>query len=249
MQPDLAHLNDRVVIHVTGEDAATFLQNVMTNDIRKAEDGRIVYSCLLTPQGQFLHEFFVSAAPDGGYFVDCDLGRSEDFMRRINIFKLRSKISLAPAEGFQVYAAASGQEGLADPRHESLGRRIYTRNNLSAQPLSAYEDFCISLGIPATKAMKPEKDYLVDINLDQLNAVAWDKGCFIGQEVTARIKYKGLAKKRLAIVDSNALAAEIGEIRQVNERASQLLAVIKLTVLTGENPIKSIIRLPLYLPQ
>ena len=78
MQPDLAQLNDRVIVHVTGEDAATFLQNVMTNDIRKTEGGKMVYSCLLTPQGQFLHEFFVSNAPDGGYFVDCDLGRSEE---------------------------------------------------------------------------------------------------------------------------------------------------------------------------
>lgn len=245
MLHDIVHLNDRILIHVTGEDAASFLQNVMTNDIRKAENGQLVYSCLLTPQGQFLHEFFVSQAPDGGYFVDCDLGRSGDFMRRINIFKLRSKISLATAEGYQVYAGGEG--GLTDPRHESLGGRLYTDTNIVAKPLSAYEDFCINLGIPAAKAMKPEKDYLVDINLDRLNAVAWDKGCFIGQEVTARIKYKGLAKKRLAIFDSSELPPEIGEIRQVNTPGAQSLAIVKLSALNSENPIKSKIHLPLYL--
>ncbi len=244
--PDfIAHLDDRAVVRVTGPDAESFLQNVMTNDIRKVSGDSIVYSCLLSPQGQYLHDFFVVAI-DGGYLVDINASRAEDFLRRIAIFKLRAKVDFSIAPEYHVYAGNTGQ-GSDDPRLSGLGKRFYTTSPLpSAQGKSVYEDFCISRGVPSSLALKQQKDVLADVNLDLLNAVAWDKGCYIGQEVTARMKYKALSKRRLFIVNASEITTDAGEMRQLNSAGTQGLAVLKLAQINSEE-MKQVTEVPEYL--
>ena len=235
------HLSDRRVIRVAGSDAAAFLQNVMTNDIAAAQP--IVYSCLLSPQGQFLHDFFVVRETDDSFLVDTDAARSDELIRRLTVFKLRAKITMTPVDDMKVYA---GNDGHTDPRHAALGKRLYTTDNHTADPVTAYNDLCISLGIPTAAAIQPERDVLSDINLDILNAVGWEKGCFIGQEVTARMKHRALAKKRLLIVEGNTLPPEAGEIRTVNSTGTKSLGMVKLAQF-NEGKLDGKVTMPDYL--
>src|SRR5690606_20547384 len=130
--------------------------------------------------------------------------------------------------GLHVYAHPA--EGLADPRLPALGRRFYTPEEPAetAEDASVYHDLRIALGIPdGGRTAQQQKDFPADLNLDRLNAIAWDKGCFIGQEVAARMHHRGLAKKRLMILGGSGLAPGdpltldgrvMREVRDVNTR-------------------------------
>ncbi len=233
-------LDHRRLIAITGADATDFLQNVMTGDIRQVAENKMIYALLLTPQGQILHDFFVSRMPDmDGYYVDIDGKRLDDFLARLKIFKLRAKVDITPipAEELSVFIHAS--EGFADPRHPALGMRLYrTAVDELNGDADDYMDICTRAGIPDTLALHVQKDFVADMNLDKLNAIAWNKGCYIGQEVTARMHYKGLAKKRLLIIEGKHIATGdmifsgervVGDIRQINPRnPAQALAIVRL---------------------
>jgi len=236
------HLSDRGIIRVSGADAKIFLQNVMTNDIEKVLQESIVYSCLLTPQGQFLHDFFVLQDPlqPDGFLVDMGKPQIDDFLKRLTIFKLRAKVSLEKLDDdiLRVYAVREG--GVVDPRWPALGQRLYTQTGVegSTDALSDYHAFRIACGVPdGSYSALQQRDFISDLNLDHLHAVAWDKGCFIGQEVTARMYHRGLAKKRLMVMTGTSLAAGqnilregriMGEVRDVAATATQALALIRL---------------------
>jgi hypothetical protein len=266
------HLYDpgiRCLLRVTGEDALPFLQNLVTNDVRAVSEGRMQYACLLTAQGQVLHEFFILPGEEGGYFLDCVAEEKADFVRRLSMYKLRSRVNFDDTENYHVYAALSFEREMAhvfpDPRLAALGYRIYTKEKLPADSSALYDDFCISLGVPTARAIKAGKDYIAALNLDLLGAVSWEKGCFVGQELTARMHHRGLARKRLLIVEGAHLKAgnvifqsdiEVGEIRAVNAQQQQGLALLKLEVLqrpdaplldSDKNLIK--IHVPAYLLQ
>ena len=234
-------LDHRRLIAITGADATDFLQNVMTGDIRQVADGKMIYALLLTPQGQILHDFFVSRLPDAdGYLVDIDGARLDDFLGRLKIFKLRAKVDIRPVPPEELSVFVDASEGLADPRHPSLGMRLYSAamgSDLNGDA-DDYMDICTRAGIPDTLAFHMQKDFVADMNLDKLGAIAWDKGCYIGQEVTARMHYKGLAKKRLLIIEGKHIATGdmifagervVGDIRQLNPRnPAQALAIVRL---------------------
>lgn len=237
-------LDDRKLFRIEGPDAASFLQNIMSNDIAAAQP--IVYSCLLSPQGQFLHDFFVVDQGEGAYLLDAGAERADDLIRRLTMFKLRAKVTITPDDALKVYA---GPDGHPDPRHAALGGREYRAGGIEApdkaiSDKTIYIDYCISIGVPPTAAIRAERDVLSDVNLDLLNAVGWDKGCFIGQEVTARMKYRGLAKKRLMIVSGDTLPPEAGEIRITNSNGTESLAVIKLSARTSA---EKVLKIPDYL--
>lgn len=233
-------LDHRRLIAITGADAADFLQNVMTGDIRQVAENKMIYALLLTPQGQILHDFFVSPLPDAaGYYVDIDGRRMDDFLARLKIFKLRAKVDITPILAEELSVFIHETDGFADPRHASLGMRLYRAaiDDLNGDA-DDYMDMCTRAGIPDTLALHVQKDFVADMNLDKLGAIAWDKGCYIGQEVTARMHYKGLAKKRLLIIEGKHIATGdmifsgervVGDIRQINPRnPAQALAIVRL---------------------
>lgn len=234
------HLSDRCLVRVAGDDARDFLQNVITNDMKNAGPGRLVYSCLLMPQGFFLHDFFIGQ-DDTGYFLDCEAARVDDLLRRFTIFKLRAKVSFARMDG-NVYA---GGEGIADPRLAALPSRLYAQETMASEPVAAYHDICIRETVPCGSLAMTERDTMADVNLDRLNAVAWDKGCFIGQEVAARMYNLSKAKRRVVTVTSaKPIAAgakvfadgkDMGEVRQISSDGLSALAQLKVAVL-AENP-------------
>lgn len=221
-------LANRGVIGVAGEDGRRFLQGLISNDVNKVQPDRAIYATLLTPQGKFLHDFFVVQWQEM-LLLDCEGGRAGDLLRRLGLYKLRAKIALSdmsasfrvaallgPAAGKRLgLAAEPGRakafaNGLAfcDPRLAALGFRIILpaetavptldQAGFRAAPAEAYERLRLSQGVPdGSRDLPVETAFLLEHNIEELNGIDFGKGCYVGQELTARTKHRGLVRKRL----------------------------------------------------
>ncbi len=199
-------LKNRTVISVTGADAAPFLQGLITNDIDKAGTDHWIYSCFLTPQGKFLFDFFILKTVEG-YLLDVEKKRYQEFLMRLTMFKLRSDVELNDcSDQYEIYAFwGSGETlGYSDPRHKKMGTRMIVKipSNIqtTAQSVdfSDYDQHRLTLGVPdGSRDMIPQRSGMLESNMDRLNALDWEKGCYMGQELTARTHYRGLIKRRL----------------------------------------------------
>ena len=220
-------LENRGLLQVAGADKASFLQGLVSNDVRLVGPARAVWSALLTPQGKFLHEFFVAEC-EGNWLLDAEAKRLDDLKRRLSLYKLRSKVELTPVEGWGVFALfgeaalerlkLSAEVGAArrlgkgvvftDPRLARLGARAYLpvaeaaglieRAGFKLAEPDEYDRLRILEGIPdGSRDLEIERSTLLENGFDELHGVDWQKGCYMGQELTARIKYRGLVKKRL----------------------------------------------------
>lgn len=269
-----AWLDDRGLIKVGGPEAVPFLQGLISNDITKVTPKRAIYAALLTPQGKFLHDFFITAEGDG-VLLDCEAERRTDLFTRLRRYKLRSKVELADVtddwavlaawgEGSQEAmgltaepgaAAPYGSGGVAytDPRHAGLGARLVVpsseKNTLppALEPADRqdYERLRLSLGIPSGPEDLPvERAFLLESGFDELHGIDWQKGCYVGQEVTARTKYRGLLRRRVVPVtieggppaDDKRIWADgkdVGELRSHSD--GQGLALVRLeTIAKGQ---------------
>jgi folate-binding protein YgfZ len=245
----IAHLDSRAVLSVSGEDRVSFLQGLVSNDVALAAPGRAVWAALLTPQGKWLADFFIFADADR-LLIDCEAAQSADLARRLSRFRLRARAEIA-AEALSVYVAwgsPAPDGGLPliapDPRLEAAGWRILAS---APQPVTAtvldYDRHRLSLGLPdGSRDMEAEKSVLLEAGFDELGGVSWTKGCYLGQELTARTKYRGLIKRRLLPVSAvGALppsgtpilldGAEVGSLRSVDGNLG--LAQVRLDALGG----------------
>ena len=239
-QKSFVPLDDRGVLAVSGDDARAFLQNLVTNDIDKVSPGQAIYAALLTPQGRYLHDFFVIEM-DGVLFLDVAKKKLEDLQARLLKYRLRSKVDVDDVSGiFRVIAllgdgphdsqALRGFEGrggpfangfcYVDPRYTGIGVRalvpkdtfaMFDAAGFQANDRMAYETLRLLFGIPeGLFDLQPEKSLPMESNFDLLNAIDWQKGCYIGQELTARMHYRALLKKRLLPVEIEGEVPDIG---------------------------------------
>ncbi len=266
-----AELPARGVIEIAGEDRVAFLQGLVSNDVAKVDAEHAIYAALLTAQGRYLFDFFIVAIGDALY-LDTEAARVPDLLRRLSIYKLRSKVTLADAGPRIAVAAAWGQNsglgldttgdarpfagGIAyrDPRLADLGWRFCLPRPIAAidgfahADEAAYDRHRLQFGVPdGSRDLGIEKALLLENGFDELNGIDWKKGCYMGQELTARTKYRGLVKKRLVPVSADgplpapgtlvmAGSDEAGEIR--SSRDGRALALLRLdtldkTLLTG----------------
>lgn len=204
-------LPNRGLIHVEGPDRHSFLQGLITNDIHKAAGDKILYACMLTPQGKFLHDFFVHVAGDA-FLLDCEGGaRAQDLYKRLLTYRLRADVQISAEDTAAVYAVFGDQDyGLPDPRHEQMGRRSFDKpgGDMPARPFDAPDGWDarrIALTIPdGSRDLTPEKSTMDEARMDQLHAIDYDKGCYVGQELTARMHYRGLGKRHLQTIQVSA---------------------------------------------
>jgi folate-binding protein YgfZ len=264
-------LPPRGILKLTGEDRSAFLQGLVSNDLRKLAPNHGLWAALLTPQGKYLHDFFLTET-DGAILLDVEGERLADLKKRLGMFKLRAKIVIEDVtEAFEAWqgwgdgaaaafglaasgdaAAVEGGTVLLDPRIATLGLRAVLPRGIGAAPFEAkgfvlgdwadWDRLRLDAGVPdGRRDMELEKAILLENGFDELGGVAWDKGCYMGQELTARTKYRGLVKKRLMPVRlDGALPApgtivtrpdggEAGEIR--SGRDGRALALIRLDAL------------------
>lgn len=224
--PYFTVLSHRAPLAVRGEDRIGFLQGLISNDMRRVADGRAIWAAFLTPQGKFLHEFFAVPHGDA-VLLDCERARRDDLAARLGRYKLRAKVSIAPDDSLVLGAAwgdgAAGRLGAdgtpgaapprgggvvyADPRLTGAGLRFalppaqavdLEAAGLEAAPPEAYDAHRIALGLPdGSRDMEVEKALLLENGFAELDGVDFKKGCYIGQELTARTHYRALIKKRL----------------------------------------------------
>jgi folate-binding protein YgfZ len=243
----IAALPARAVLAVTGEERVSFLQGLVSNDVAEVAPGRAVWAALLTPQGKWLADFFILS--DGErLLLDCERTQLPMLRQRLSRYRLRSRVTLADAE-LHVFAGWDGDpSGLGimapDPRLPDAGWRV-----LSAVPMptNATEDdwdqHRLALGLPdGSRDMEAEKSVLLEAGFDELNGVSWTKGCYMGQELTARTKYRGLVKRRLVPVRIEGVVPppgtpilrdgrEVGTMRSANGQSG--LAVVRLEALSS----------------
>lgn len=194
-------LPDRAVVSVRGPDAAVFLQGLLTQSVAAAGQGGFAFGALLTPQGKILFDFLF-AAEDDGFLFDCAAAAAESFMKRLALYRLRAQVEIARRSELGVFWAPEGVEGFEDPRLPALGRRRLAPRDAAAAATGdgAYETRRIGLGVPECgKDYGPDEAFLMDVNADVLHGVDYRKGCFIGQEVTSRMKRKGEVRRRTLI--------------------------------------------------
>ena len=213
-------LVDRGVLAVSGPDARSYLQALVSNDMNKVTQARAIYATLLTPQGKFLHDFFISALGETLLF-DCEGARIDDLARRLTFYRLRADAKIENlSERYRVFALIGGDHSGAfgggviydDPRISAIGARaVLPHDNgvealeeagFTAAPAADYERLRLQHGLPdGSRDIHVEKGFLLENGIDDLNGVDFDKGCYIGQELTARTKHRANIRKRLLRVD------------------------------------------------
>lgn len=242
----IAALAERGVIRIAGDERVSFLQGLVSNDVDGVTPGHAVWSALLTPQGKWLADFFILAG-DGCLLLDVERAQLPSLIARLTRFRLRSKVSIEEAPDQSVYVAWGGRPDVAataapDPRLPEAGWRLIARDPL---PVNATADewdaHRLSLGLPdGSRDLEADKTVLLEAGFDELSGVSWTKGCYMGQELTARTKYRGLLKRRLVPVDVDGPlppsgtpvlrgGAEVGTMR--SGRGHRGLAVLRLDAL------------------
>lgn len=187
-------LTDRALIRLCGQGVRDFLQGLITNDVM----GDLpVWAGLLTPQGKALFDFIIWGDGDD-LLIDCERDAAGDLAKRLTMYRLRLPISIAREEMLCVHWSKTGDDGVADPRNALLGQRWIAAESEAAQGYHAHR---LGLGIVEGRAeLGSDKSLWLECNAVAQNGVSFTKGCYIGQENTARMNYRGKVNKRLAIV-------------------------------------------------
>jgi len=204
----LAVLPDRGVLAVSGEDRVSFLQGLVSNDVAQAAAGRAVWAALLTPQGKWLADFFILA--DGGrLLLDCEAAQTAMLAQRLSRYRLRARVAIAPTDmavavawGGKPDPLPGGCIAAPDPRLAGAGWRLLcpVPPPATATP-GDWQRHRLALGLPdGSRDLEAEKTVLLEAGFDELNGISWTKGCYMGQELTARTRYRGLLKRRLVPV-------------------------------------------------
>ena len=225
-------LEDRAIIYINGVDAKDFLQNLISNDINKVSDNSSCFASLLTPQGKFLYEFIV-IKHKSGFFIDCEKNQSDEILKLLNIYKIRSKVEIlnlsnefvVASFGYEKYLSIEGSKDILgftfkyredpvilDPRNKNLGARLIInleklylslkKLDLKNDKIEKYYIKSHKLGIvPKNLNQLQNKLFGIECNFEELNGIDFKKGCYVGQENTARIKLKNKLSKRLLPIE------------------------------------------------
>ena len=206
------------LIKITGDDRFNFIQGIISNDINNLKTKPSIYSSILTPQGRFISDFFLSNYKNS-FLLEINKNDETDILQKLSIYKLRSKINISVVKNAEIFVISNDSEKsfreykkeslcFNDPRFENIFKRLYLFNKKKNCELKKiglnqisnenFDDLRLENAIPnfqidATK----EKSLLMEMRFDDLNGISWEKGCYLGQEITARMKYRNLMKKKI----------------------------------------------------
>ena len=190
-------MTDRSIISLSGADRERFLQGLVTNDVRRAAGG-IIYAALLTPQGKYLADFFVAGQPDR-LLIDVAAALAPGLVQRLGLYRLRADVQITQTGLVVSRGTGPAPEGaLADPRHPALGWRHYGDRDLSDG--TDWDALRVAHLIPETGIELTPETYILEAGFERLHGVDFRKGCYVGQEVTARMKHKTELRKGLVTV-------------------------------------------------
>ena len=213
--------DDRTVLEVTGEDRFHFLQGLVTNDVDLARAG-IVYAALLSPQGKYLADFFLLERGEA-ILIDVATSLAPALLKRLSMYKLRAKVAIAETPLKVSRGLGPAPAGaLPDPRHPSLGWRLYSETG-GGEPEIDWDALRVAACVPETGVeLLPDDTYILEAGFERLHGVDFRKGCYVGQEVTARMKHKTELRKGFATVEVEGAAPVGTEILAEGKSAGTL---------------------------
>ncbi|KAF0186249.1 MAG: glycine cleavage T protein (aminomethyl transferase) [Hyphomonadaceae bacterium] len=242
-------LPNRGIVEILGPDAAAFMNNLVTNEIAKMANKTARFCGLLTPQGKYLFDIFAYRHDDKTFLLDSN--HSEELVQKLKIYKMRAAIEIMPRHDLAVFAAfpapchpaldagsyaANDYISFTDPRDSAMGLRIFApQNTPETASFSRYESHRLQLGIPdLAQDLIRDKDFALEGLMDELHAIDFHKGCYVGQEMTSRMKRRGTLKQKLCRIkiassqipfDTPIMAGEteIGRIRSNNSTLGMAL--------------------------
>lgn len=232
-------LEDRAIIAISGPEARDFLQGLVTNDVADGlAPGIGLYTALLSPQGKILFDFFVTEG-DGALLLDCARGSRDTLLRKLKMYKLRARVDVEARDQLGVYSNLSGHPAnrqtsyadravtFPDPRLTQMGMRsIGAIAEMPAQLSGAqtYHETRLALGLPEGPDFGSEKVFALDAGLEELHGVSFTKGCYIGQELTSRMKHRATARKRILAVTAQADLPQSGTLTRGGSEIGEILS-------------------------
>ena len=209
----------RVILEITGADAEPFLQGLVTNDVSRLDAGP-VYAAILTPQGKYLADFFLIRRGEA-ILLDVDADLSPSLIQRLNMYKLRADVTISETALKVFRGTGTAPDGaLPDPRHPDLGWRLYGEKD--GDDGSDFDAIRVAHCIPETGTELTPDTFILEAGFERLNGVDFRKGCYVGQEVTARMKHKTELRKGFRTVDIDG-AAPVGTPITVDDKPAGTL--------------------------
>ena len=226
--------NDTRFINIAGDDRQEFLQGLISNDINACDRNNPIYSCILSPQGKFLADFFVIEL-DGSYLIEIHNRFFDNILQKLQLYKLKSKVIISENNSYlscvlfinKKIAVPNHLISFQDPRNNNIGIRyiLNTDNSSSLKKLgftpvdiNYYKEILMKNLIPySPDDLIVNKSLLLENNFQNINAISWDKGCYVGQEITARMKYRALLKKKIYTLEIISGSIQVGEKITIND--------------------------------
>ncbi|OJF92887.1 YgfZ/GcvT domain-containing protein [Pararhizobium antarcticum] len=232
--PTTRLLSGRAVITVSGPDAESFLQNLITTDLGHLAPGEVLPGALLTPQGKILFDFLVSRDGEAGIRLETSVDQGEGLLKRLTMYKLRAPVTLVLASPAMVAVTLSetdGENGLRDMRFAKAGETAFRRYEAvdggGGAAIDGYERLRIESGIAVSGADYALQDaFPHDVLLDLNGGLSFRKGCYVGQEVVSRMQHRGTARRRVVIVRAPTALPETGTAITVNGRPIGTLGTV-----------------------
>lgn len=242
---------NRSLIKISGDDRKKFLQGLITNNINKVSNQNLIYSAMLNPAGRFLYDFLIFEN-NGAIYIDCLTDRLDEIIKKFSFYKLRLNLKIEKCQDViiaQIFDKIGSNYDILfsfnDPRSNLLGSRVYlTKSQLSkfkTQNTNLYHEIRIKNKIPEGEYdLTYEKSLILEFNFNKFGAVDYEKGCYIGQELTARTHHLGQVRKKIFLVS---FTGDIKNNNIVSDReTSNLIAELKNTeIINQENKIGKIL--------
>ncbi|MEY4708429.1 MAG: hypothetical protein RJB58_2152 [Pseudomonadota bacterium] len=232
-------LDDRAIIAISGPEARDFLQGLVTNDVVGGlAPGTGLYAALLSPQGKILFDFFITEG-DGALLLDCVKASREILLKKLKMYKLRASIEIEARDQLAVYSNLTGHPEnrptpyadraitFADPRMTEFGNRSI--GAIAEMPANlpgpqAYHQMRLALGVPEGTDFGSEKIFALDAGLEELHGVSFTKGCYVGQELTSRMKHRATARKRIVTIAAEADLPGNGSVTRGGSEIGEILS-------------------------
>lgn len=224
-------LENRTVLAVDGPDAGAFLQGLITHDVTLLAPGRALFAGLLSPQGKALFDFHLHAGDAGAILIDVAADKADALLKRLSMYKLRKAVTLARRDDLAVLASWPGGEP-ADARTPALGARWIGPAGSAPAGAEAYDAHRLAVGVPDSDEIGSDDLLWLETGADLLNGVSFTKGCYVGQENTARMHHRDKVRRRLVPVT---LSGDPGDAIEVKDDAGR--ACGKLRSRRGDHAI------------